>query len=199
MEKQMIKYFKENINYKNKDQMYNVNKKILKGDKKDLVTQLLFKYYDLLSTNEGTLYENRINELQSRYNELDGRHVDMCVEKDYLENENLKLKNQIEILKQEITYYAEKTKYEDDTKKRLKQQQKKYTNLVYEFDDFKREMSRLTKQLVDLKARERPETEKDNEIKRLRQQLEQQQKYYSEALEIQQQDLVKQYERESRK
>lgn len=166
MEKKMIKYFKENIDFKNKKQMYNVNTKITEGDKTDLVTQLLYKYYHLVSTNDGIVYEEQINELQDKYNTLTKNHRRLSHINDNNQYMVTQLEIQISELKDEICNYKKASS--DTIEARWKREQKLLKQARNELIDYKRQFNLYENEMIDLKKRERPETEKDEEIKRLK-------------------------------
>ena len=197
MEKQMIDYFSETINYKNKDQMYNVNKKIKKGDKTDLVTQLLYLLYDKSTTNEGQIYQDYINNINNKNLDLQGQNVNLQVEIDCLKRDIYDYQNKIEVLKEKLYKYDNEN--EPTFKKRFKQEREKNEQLSNELYDFKRRFKQYETEMISLKQRERPETEKDKEIQQLKQKIQQQQRFYSEQLEIEQEELIKRFESQNQK
>jgi len=187
----MIKYFKEILNYKNKDQMYNVNKKIQKGDKSDLVTQLLYMLYDKSTTNEGVLHEDHMNTINNKNLELDGENINLKVKIDRLKVLTSEYENKIDELKERLYQYE--IDNEETYKQIARRERNKNEQLSNEFLDFKERFTRYEREVVELKRRERSDSEKDQEIKELKQELKLQNEYYAEKLNIKKEELMEQY------
>jgi DNA-binding transcriptional regulator YiaG len=191
MEKQMIKYFKENIEWKNKDQMYNVNKKIQKGDKSDLVTQLLYMLYDKSTTNEGVLHEDHMNTINNKNLELDGENINLKVKIDRLKILTSDYENKIDELKERLYQYQ--IDNEETYKQIARRERDKNKELSNEFLDFKEQFNQYERDVIELKRRERSDSEKDQEIKELKQEIKLQNEYYAERLNINKDQLMEEY------
>lgn len=187
----MIKYFKENIEWKNKDQMYNVNKKIQKGDKSDLVTQLLYMLYDKSTTNEGVLHEDHMNTINNKNLELDGENINLKVKIDRLKILTSDYENKIDELKERLYQYQ--IDNEETYKQIARRERDKNKELSNEFLDFKEQFNQYERDVIELKRRERSDSEKDQEIKELKQEIKLQNEYYAERLNINKDQLMEEY------